>query len=312
MRITIGLFLLTALYTYGYEPVQPVPKVVEYDRDKAELGKLLFHDPILAKDNRTSCYYCHDLYQKCGTDHRPVSKGFHDREGKVNAPTVYNVRFNFRFFWDGRAKTLKEQILGPIQSPDEMNMSLKEVEDRLNQHPVYREKFKEIYGVDRITFELVADAIIEFEKALITPNSKFDKYLRGEAQLTEDELEGYRLFKKLGCISCHNGINLGGNSFQKIGVIKPYPWHPSYPDRYRITGNEYDKNVYRVPTLRNIDCTYPYFHDGSVKTLEEAVQLMAYYNLGFRLPQDELDKIIAFLKTLRGELPEILKSEGLQ
>ncbi|WP_457638652.1 cytochrome-c peroxidase [Persephonella sp.] len=308
MRIIIGLLLLINI-AYGYEPVQPIPVKVDYDREKAELGKLLFHDPILAKDNRTSCSYCHDLYKKCGTDHRPVSKGFHDRKGKVNAPTVFNVAFNFRFFWDGRAKTLKEQILGPIQSPVEMNMKIEEVEARLNKHPEYRKLFKKVYGADRITFDLVADAIVEFEKALITPNSKFDRYLRGEVQLTEEELEGYKLFKKLGCISCHNGINLGGNSFQKIGVIKQYPWHPYYPDRYRITKNEFDKNVYRVPVLRNIDCTYPYFHDGSVKTLEEAVQLMALYNLGFRLSKDQLSKIIAFLKTLRGELPKILKEK---
>jgi len=302
--------LLMALCAFGYEAVQPIPKTVNFDREKAELGKLLFHDPILAKDKRTSCSYCHDLYRKCGTDHRPVSAGFHDKEGKVNTPTVYNVRFNFRLFWDGRAKTLREQVLEPIRSPSGMNMSLQELENRLNRHPVYREKFRQVYGVSRISFELVADALVEFEKALITPNSKFDKYLRGEERLTKDEEEGYKLFKKLGCISCHNGINLGGNSFQRIGLVKPYPWKPSNPDRYRITGREFDKNVYRVPPLRNIDCTYPYFHDGSVETLEEAVQLMAYYNLGFRLPEEELRQIIAFLKTLRGEIPPILKNKG--
>ena len=156
---------------------------------------------------------------------------------------------------------------------------------------------------------MVADAIAEFEKALITPNSKFDKYLRGEVKLSQDELEGYKLFKKLGCISCHNGINFGGNSFQKIGVIKDYPWSPDNPDRYQITKREFDKNVYRVPVLRNIDCTYPYFHNGSIQTLEGAVQTMAYYNLGFKLSDEELEKIIAFLKTLRGELPDILKGE---
>ncbi|SNZ10191.1 cytochrome c peroxidase [Persephonella hydrogeniphila] len=311
MRIVIVLlFLLNTVY--GYEPVQPIPKKIKYDREKAELGKLLFHDPILSKDNRTSCSYCHDLYNKCGTDHRPVAKGFHDKEGKINTPTVFNVVFNFRFFWDGRAKSLKEQIYGPIQNPIEMNMKLEEVVQRLEKHPIYRKKFKKIYKTDKIRFDMVADAIAEFEKALITPNSKFDRFLRGEVKLSEKEMEGYKLFKKLGCITCHNGINLGGNSFQKVGVVKEYPWKPDNPDRYRITKNEFDKNVYRVPTLRNIDCTYPYYHDGSIKTLEEAVQDMAYYNLGFRLTEEELEKIIAFLKTLRGELPEILRGDTTQ
>lgn len=305
--IIILLFLINTVY--GYEPVQPIPQKIEYDREKAELGKLLFHDPILSRDNKVSCFSCHDVYNKCGTDHEPVSTGFHNRKGKVNASTVLNAVFNFRLFWDGSAKNLKEQVYGPIQSPEEMNMTIEEVEERLNKHPLYIRRFKKVYGANRITFDMVADAIAEFEKALITPNSKFDRYLRGEIQLSQEELEGYKLFKKLGCISCHNGVNLGGNSFQKVGVIKEYPWKPDNPDRYRITKNEFDKNVYRVPVLRNIDCTYPYFHDGSVKTLEEAVQVMAYYNLGFRLPEDELKKIIAFLKTLRGELPEILRGE---
>jgi cytochrome c peroxidase len=311
MRIIIVLlFLLNT--AYGYEPVQPVPKKIKYDREKAELGKLLFHDPILSKDNRTSCSYCHDLYNKCGTDHRPVAKGCHDKRGKVNTPTVLNAVFNFRFFWDGRAKSLKEQIYGPIQNPKEMNMKLEEVVKRIEKHPVYSRKFRKIYNTNKITFDMIADAIAEFEKALITPDSKFDRFLRGETKLSEKEMEGYKLFKKLGCITCHNGVNLGGNSFQKVGVVKEYPWKPDNPDRYRITKKEFDKNVYRVPVLRNIDCTYPYFHDGSIQTLEEAVQTMAYYNLGFRLPQDELEKIIAFLKTLRGELPEILRGDNTQ
>ncbi|MDQ7055216.1 MAG: cytochrome c peroxidase [Persephonella sp.] len=262
---------------------------------------------MLAKDNRTSCAYCHDLYNKCGTDHKPVSEGFHDKKGNANALTVFNTVFNFRLFWNGRAENLVEQIYGPVQNPLEMNMSIKEVEDRLNNSPFYRKKFRKVFGTDRIKFEHVAQAIAEFEKALITPDSKFDKFLRGEIKLSEEELEGYKLFKKLGCISCHNGVNLGGNSFQKVGIIHPYPRHKNTPDRYQITKNEFDKNVFRVPSLRNIDCTHPYFHDGSVRTLEEAVQIMAYYNLGFKLSENEIQKIIAFLKTLRGKLPEILK-----
>jgi len=279
------------------------------------LGKLLFHDPILSKDKTVSCASCHELYTKWGTDHRNVSIGVKGRKGNVNAPTVYNSYFNFRLFWNGRAKDLKEQAEGPLHNPVEMDMDEKTIEERLKQVPLYVQLFKKIYG--GVKYKYVLDAIAEFEKALITPNSKFDKYLRCKEQgkdnckniLTKKELEGYITFKKIGCISCHNGVNIGGNSFQKLGVIYPYKWKPDYPDRYQITKKEEDKNVYRVPSLRNIACTYPYFHDGSVKTLKEALKKMSYHNLGFELSDEEIENIEAFLKTLTGELPEIIRKD---
>jgi cytochrome c peroxidase len=153
---------------------------------------------------------------------------------------------------------------------------------------------------------LVFDAIAEFEKALITPNSKFDLYLKGKAKLSKKEKEGFLLFKRYGCITCHNGINLGGNSYQKIGVVIKVYKMPRGLDRYEVTKNPDDKYVYKVPTLRNIALTYPYFHNGSVKTLKEAIKLMGYYNLGIYLRDDEIDKIEAFLKTLTGKKPKIL------
>ncbi len=308
----IGLLLVVFL-AFGVpklsEPIKPIPQKIDYDKKKALLGKKLFHDPILSKDGTVSCSSCHDVYNKCGTDHRNVSVGVSGRKGNVNAPTVFNVVFNFRQFWNGRAKDLKEQALGPIHNPIEMGMTKEEVERRLNADPEYRRLFKEVYGTDRITFDQVIDAIVEFEKALITPNSKFDRFLRGEVQLSKEELEGYKLFKKLGCVTCHNGINVGGNSFQLFGAVVPVEWKPSNPDRYRITGREFDKNRYKVPSLRNVACTYPYFHDGSAKTLEEAVRKMSYHNLGFKLTEEEVKKIVAFLKTLTGELPEILREK---
>lgn len=291
------------------EPIKPLPKEVEYDRKKAELGKMLFHDPILSRDRTVSCASCHDVYNKCGTDHRNVSVGIGGQRVNVNAPTVFNAVYNFRQFWDGRAKTLQEQAVFPIHNPKEMGMTREAVESRLNAIKTYRKLFKEIYGTDRITFEQVIDAIVEFEKALITPNSKFDRYLRGETKLSKEELEGYKLFKKLGCITCHNGINVGGNSFQLFGAVVPVEWKPTNPDRYRITKREFDKNRYKVPSLRNVACTYPYFHDGSVKTLEEAVRKMSYHNLGFKLREEEVRKIVKFLETLTGEKPEILREK---
>ena len=284
---------------------KPLPEEVKVNKEKANLGKLLFFDPILSQDRTVSCFSCHDIYNKCGTDHQPVSTGIFGRKGRANALTVYNAFLNFRQFWNGRAKNLKEQILFVFKSPSEMGMTEKELKKRMENHQFYREKFKKIYGNVPITPELVADAIAEFEKTLITPSSKFDLYLKGKVQLSEEEKIGLELFKSYGCVSCHNGINIGGNSFQKLGAVIPYPWKPTNPDRYQITKNPDDKNVYRVPSLRNVDCTYPYFHDGTVKTLYEAVKLMGKHNLGIDIPDEDIRYIIRFLKTLRGKTPKV-------
>ncbi len=305
--LVISILLLKTVF--AFEAVQPLPTTVKYDRAKAELGKILFHDPSLSKDGKVSCATCHDLYTKCGTDQKPVSTGFAGKRGTVNSPTVFNAVFNFRQFWNGRAADLREQLMGPITNPVEMNTTPEEIEKKLNNSQFYRKKFKEVYNTSRITFEQFAEAIVEFEKALITPNSKFDRYLQGLVRLSPEEEEGFKLFKKLGCISCHNGVNLGGNSFQKLGIVVPYNWKPTNPDRYQITKREEDKNVYKVPTLRNITCTYPYFHDGSVADLKKTISLMARYNLGIDITDEEIEKIIAFLETLKGELPPILTEE---
>ena len=306
--LVISILLLKTVF--AFEAVQPLPTTIKYDRAKAELGKILFHDPSLSKDGKVSCATCHDLYTKCGTDQEPVSTGFAGKRGTVNSPTVFNAAFNFRQFWNGRAKDLKEQLIGPITNPVEMNTTPEEIEEKLNKNPFYRKKFKEIYHTNRIKFEHVADAIVEFEKALITPNSKFDRYLRGLVKLSPEEEEGFKLFKRLGCISCHNGVNFGGNSFQKLGVVIPYPWKPTNPDRYQITRREEDKNVYKVPSLRNITCTYPYLHDGSIPDLKTTIKVMAKHNLGIDMADEDIEKIIAFLKTLKGELPSILVEEN--
>ncbi len=304
--MVLKLLITLILYCFSWgDPIKPIPKDIEFDLKKALIGRELFFDTILSKDKNISCATCHDPEQG-GTVHLRFSPKV-SKDLKANVPTVFNAVFNFRQFWNGRAKDLYEQAAIPILNPDEMGLTREEVERRINKSDKYKKMFKEVYGIDYITFEHVIDAIVEFEKALITPNSRFDRYLRGEIDLTESEKEGYALFKKLGCITCHNGINIGGNSFQKFGVVNPYKWEPYFPDRYKITGREEDKNVYKVPSLRNVAITYPYFHDGSASTLEEAVKKMAYHQLGITLTDEEVTKIVDFLKSLTGEMPAILK-----
>ena len=302
------LFLwMTTLYG-GEEPIRPIPRHLDYDHKKADLGFLLFLDPKLSEDGTVACVSCHS-FEHGGADPRPVSIGVHGKKGAANAPTVYNAYFNFRQFWNGRAKDLKDQANGPIHNPVEMAMNTKKITAYLRNNPLYAKKFEKIYH-HQASFNDALDAIAEFEKALYTPDCRFDLYLRGEGALTPLEKKGYTLFKRLGCITCHNGINIGGNSYQKMGLIVPYPWSPTNPDRYAVTQNHADKNVYKVPTLRNIVLTAPYFHDGSAATLKDALKTMAYHNLGFDLDPDEMKALIAFLKTLTGKKPAILKRHG--
>ncbi len=289
------------------DPIKPIPKTIAYNTKKAELGRLLFMDPRLSSDKSVACVSCHS-FDHGGADPRPVSIGAHGKTGTVNAPTVYNSYFNFRQFWNGRAKDLKEQAKGPLHNPVEMDMVTEEIERFLRSDDDYRKAFRAIYR-RAPTHDDALDAIAEFEKALITPNCRFDRFLRKEIDLTDLEHEGYRLFKTLGCATCHNGINVGGNSYQKMGLIFPYPWKETFPDRYDLTRTPADKNVYKVPTLRNIALTAPYFHDGSAPTLELALQKMAYHNLGFDLSADEIEALIAFLTSLTGETPPILQEE---
>ena len=300
--------ILLAALTASAEPIQPIPVDVEYDQTKAQLGKRLFFDPQLSRDGRVSCAFCHSPGHG-GAEPRAVSQGVYERAGSMNAPTVFNAYYNFRQFWNGRAKDLKEQATGPIHNPVEMDLSPEEVEARLNADTDYRARFKALYGNGRITLDQVADAIAEFEKALTTPNAKFDRWLRGEARLSTDEESGYLLFKSLGCVSCHNGINVGGNSYQYLGAINPVDNVTTGGDLYARTGQEFDRNRYKVPSLRNIALTAPYLHDGSRATLEEALATMAYHNLGFTLSEVETAQLKAFLYTLTGETPAIL-SQG--
>lgn len=288
------------------EPILPIPLEVDVNPQKVALGRMLFNDPRLSKDGTVSCSSCHEL-AKGGADGRRVSLGVGGAEGKINSPTVYNTAGNFRQFWDGRADDLHAQIDGPLQADNEMAGLWPDVVTKLYSDPDYPGLFDAIYP-DGINRDSIRDAIVEFERQLISPNSRFDKWLRGDASaLSERELRGYELFKQYGCASCHQGANVGGNMFQVFGVLNSYFEErgnitPADMGRFNVTGNEADKHAFKVPSLRLAALTPPYLHDGSAATLRDAVDKMFRYQLGREAPDDEKDDIVEFIKTLAGEL----------
>ncbi|MBI2514511.1 MAG: cytochrome-c peroxidase [Opitutae bacterium] len=287
------------------EPITPIPQTIALDDAKVALGKFLFHTPMLSRDSSVSCATCHPL-NHAGTDHLARSLGVNHAEGRVSAPTVFNSGFNFRQFWDGRADSLESQIDGPLESDIEMGSTWRYVVDRLRREPEISAAFQRIYA-DGVQPANVRNAIAEFERSLITPNSRFDRYLRGETDaLTEQERAGYAKFKNYGCISCHQGVNVGANMFQRMGVIRDYfaeRGHitPADYGRFNVTNNEADRFFFKVPSLRNVAVTPPYFHDGSAQTLEDAVTIMARFQLGRSLPPEDRADIVQFLRTLTGE-----------
>ena len=238
--------------------------------------------------------------------------GINQQLGNVNSPTVYNSGLLFRQFWDGRAETLEDQIDGPVQNPIEMGNLWPDVVAKLYQDPKYPELFNAIYQ-DGITRENIKDAIAEFERSLITPNSPFDRFLKGDNDaISEHEKRGYQLFKKYGCISCHQGVAVGGNMFQIFGVINSYfelRGNITKADlgRFNVTGNPLDKHSFKVPSLRLAALTPPYLHDGNAATLREAVDIMFKFQLGREAPDEDKEAIVAFIKTLVGEHPEMKK-----
>lgn len=294
------------------EPIRPLPvNLKDASPEKTKLGFLLFNEKKLSANNSVSCATCHAL-NGAGVDGLAKSIGINGAIGSVNAPTVFNSGLNFVQFWNGRAKTLEEQIDGPVQHPKEMGNSWEQAVAKLNQDKKYREAFSSIYN-DGITVANIKNAVAEFERQLQTPNSKFDRYLRGETALSEIEEIGYSRFKSLGCISCHQGQNVGGNMFQTMGVMGDYfkdrkdmPQTEDDLGRYLVTKRDRDKFVFRVPSLRNVEKTAPYFHDGYAKTLDDAVDIMGRYQLGQKLSRRDINAIVAFLKTLTGETPAIL------
>jgi cytochrome c peroxidase len=288
------------------EHIQPIPISFDYDTAKIELGKKLFFEPRLSKSGWITCNSCHNL-STGGVDNLPTSIGHKWMLGPINSPTVLNAKFNLAQFWDGRAKDLKEQAKGPIANPMEMASNNEFAVGVLQSIPAYVQWFKEVYKDEKITIDNVADAIAAFEETLTTPNSRFDAWLNGyDDKISESERQGYDLFKNKGCIICHNGVGVGGKSFQRFGNAKPYDKDTQTLGRYNVTKEEKDKYAFKVPLLRNIELTAPYFHDASTWSLSEAVKIMAEYQLGGTFTEDETDKIVAFLRTLTGDQPSIL------
>jgi cytochrome c peroxidase len=308
----IAHFLLTAgLATasgsvFADEPVQPIRPVQSVNLAQVELGKMLYFDPRLSQSGFISCNSCHNLSMG-GTDNLKTSIGHNWQKGPINAPTVLNSSLNVAQFWDGRADTLKAQAGGPIANPGEMAFTHELAVHLLESIPGYVVEFKQVFGSDKIDIDMVTTAIAEFEKTLVTPNAPFDRWLLGDQDaITAAELEGYQLFKNSGCVACHYGEALGGTSFQKMGVVAPYEAKSPAEGRSAVTGKDADRFLFKVPTLRNVELTYPYFHDGEAETLTEAVDVMGRLQLGKELTEDENAKIVAFLKTLTGDQPTFL------
>ncbi len=281
---------------------------MKVNKQKALLGEKLFMDPILSSDKTISCLSCHNIFTAGGADKRRFSLGVGGAKDNIHSPTVLNAIYNFKQFWNGRADNLTQQINGPLHNPIEMNMTNSLIEKRLNASKYYKKLFFKAYKTRYITYKDAINAIVTFEDALTTPNCKFDRYLRGETKLDKQEMVGYRDFKELGCITCHNGVNIGGNMMQKDGIFHAFVNHQKYPDLYSITKDSRFKNVFKVPTLRNVALRAPYFHNGSAATLGIAVKMMGQYQLGIVLPKKQIANIVSFLKTLTGQTPKILDS----
>jgi cytochrome c peroxidase len=291
--------------TQTSEPIQPIPQEIEVDRPKAALGWRLFQEVRLSKNHQKSCLSCHS-FSLGGADRLSHSIGINGATTRVNTPTIFNTRFNFRFNWDGKFTNLDDHLDALMTNPRTMGTQWPETIASLHQVPAYVRAFDRIYP-DGLTATNVKDALVAYELSLNTPNARFDRFLVGDqTALTATEKEGYRLFKNYGCISCHQGVNVGGNMFQPFGVIGNYltdrgQIQPADLGRFNVTKNEADLYLFRVPSLRNVAVTAPYFHDGSAKTLKDAIEKMTKYQLGRALTKSQIDLIAEFLDTLTGE-----------
>jgi cytochrome c peroxidase len=286
----------------------PLPEAKEFsalsakEQARVHLGKQLYLDPNLSESRQISCNSCHRL-DRFGVDGEPTSPGHEGKRGDRNSPTTFNAALHFRQFWDGRAADVEEQALGPVLNPVEMAMASEDVVvSRLSESKEYRKLFKQAFPdeANPITFKNLGRAIGAFERQLVTP-APFDRYLRGDMDaLSPEAKKGLQTFVTSGCIACHAGALLGGQMYQKLGLVVPY--ETGDPGRYNVTKREEDRYFFKVPSLRNVEKTGPYFHDGSVESLESAVRLMGKHQLGRDLSEGDISDIIAFLHSLTGEL----------
>ncbi len=287
------------------EPVDPIEPVEVKNPALVELGKMLFFEPRLSRSGFISCNSCHNLATG-GVDNLQTSIGDRWAQGPINSPTVLNSFGQVAQFWDGRAKTLAEQAAGPIANPLEMASTHEMAVKVIASIPGYAPYFKKAFGDTEVNIKRITEAMAEFERTLVTPNARFDKWLKGDKNaITQQELNGYKIFKESGCTICHNGAQLGGQSFQKMGVVRPYKTTNTAEGVKAISGRDQDRMTFKVPMLRNIELTYPYFHDGAVWTLEESVSIMGDLQLGKRYTKQEINDITAFLKTLTGDQPKV-------
>ena len=310
LRLALGAVsmatLLAAAPLRAAEPVQPIATHKVTNPAKVELGKKLWFDPRLSRSGFISCNSCHNLSMG-GSDNLKTSIGDKWQKGPINSPTVLNSSLNMAQFWDGRAKDLKDQAGGPIANPGEMAFTHDLAVDMLRSIPQYVAEFRKVFGNDKLDIDQVTLAIAAFEETLVTPNARFDKWLKGDKKaINAQELSGYRLFKDSGCVACHNGQNLGGTSFQKMGLVEPYKTDNPAEGRSAVTGNDAERFNFKVPTLRNVELTYPYFHDGAADTLAEAVDTMGRIQLGRKFSDKENADIVAFLKALTGDQPRLM------
>lgn len=298
--------------SFANEPVYPLVDSIPVNPAKVALGAKLFHDTRLSKDNTISCATCHSL-DSAGVDRLQFSKGIKGQIGGINAPTVFNAAFHIAQFWDGRAADLQAQAGGPPFDMLEMGSeSWDEIIAKLAQDPVLTAEFKSVYP-EGYSGANITDAIAEFEKTLITPNSRFDRYLKGDKEvLSADEIAGYELFKANNCATCHVGQAMGGQSYEYMGIVADY-----FADRemkadrdiiktkdqghFNATNKESDLRRFKTPSLRNVALTAPYLHDGTAETLEEATRVMLKYQVGKELSAQEVDKIVKFMHTLNGQ-----------
>lgn len=285
---------------------KPLPDYVprgEEPRDEARinLGRQLYYDDRISLGQDLSCNSCHQL-DRFGVDGEPTSPGHKGQRGGRNSPTVYNAALHIAQFWDGRAADVEAQALGPVMNPIEMAMGTeKDVVAKLKAVPAYVDAFKAAFPADAdpVTFNNFGAAIGAFERGLLTP-SPFDRFLAGDSTaLSTQQMEGLQTFMEVGCTTCHNGVAVGGGAYFKLGLVKPY--ETADLGRFEVTQNEADKMVFKVPSLRNITKTGPYFHDGSIGSLDDAVKLMGSHQLGRDLTDPQVKQIIAFLDSLTGE-----------
>lgn len=291
-------------HKYVDGPIQPLPHLVAIDHDWRLLGQALFHSSLLSKDNTVACSSCH-LISAGGDDGFALSTGVDNKKGTRNSPTVINAVFNFRQFWDGRELNLELQVENPIHNPVEMATNWQQVITKLEQEPYFSRSFTEL-SKDGVTEKNIIKALVTFEESLVTPDSPIDLYLLGDKQaLTSQQKRGLDKFINYGCATCHQGKNIGGNFYQKLGRIDNIPQKLTLDlGKYEFSKEEADKYVFKVPSLRNIADTAPYFHNGSVETLEEAIEIMASTQLGMKLSAQDIQDLVALLHSFSAPVQE--------